>query len=46
MNKDYMAVITRFDDLIVFDFLGKDMTIQSAEDFWTVIKKVITIRKI
>jgi len=44
-DKDYDAARTSFDDLIVFEMLGKNMAIKSAENFRVLRKKGITVRK-
>jgi len=45
VDKDYMTAKSLFEDLIIFDLVGKDMAIKSAENFRTLRKKGITIRK-
>ena len=45
IDKDYMTAKTLFDDLTVFDLLGKEMALKSAENFRTLRKRGITIRK-
>lgn len=45
VDKDYKAAKALFNDLTVFDLLGKDMAIKSAENFRTLRKRGITIRK-
>ena len=45
VDKDYVTAKSLFEDLIIFDLVGKDMAIKSAENFWTLRKKGITIRK-
>ena len=44
-DKDYKTAKSLFDDLTIFDLVGKDMAIKSAENFRTLRKKGITIRK-
>ena len=44
-DKDYETAKSLFDDLIVFDLVGKDMAIKSADNFRILRKKGITIRK-
>ena len=44
-DKDYVTAKSLFEDLIIFDLVGKDMAITSAENFRTLRKKGITIRK-
>lgn len=44
-DKDYVTAKSLFEDLIIFDLVGKDMAIKSAENFRTLRKKGITIRK-
>ena len=45
VDKDYVTAKSLFEDLIIFDLVGKDMAIKSAENFRTLRKKGITIRK-
>ncbi len=42
---DYKAAKKLFEDLTVFEMLGKDMAIKSAENFRTLRKKGVTVRK-
>ena len=44
-DNDYKNAKLLFDDLVFFDLVGKDMAIKSAENFRTLRKKGITIRK-
>ena len=44
-DKDYNTAKLLFDELTVFDMLGKNMAIKSAKNFRTLRKKGITIRK-
>ena len=44
-DKDYRTAKTLFDNVTIFEMLGKDMAIRSAENFRTLRKKGITIRK-
>ena len=44
-DKDYVTAKSLFEDLIIFDLVGKDMAIKSAENFRALRKKGITIRK-
>lgn len=44
-DKDYETARTLFDDLTVFEILGKNMAIKSAENFRTLRKRGITVRK-
>jgi len=37
--------VVRSEDLIIFDLVGKDMAIESAENFRALRKRGITIRK-
>ncbi|MGI9293058.1 MAG: type II toxin-antitoxin system VapC family toxin [Pseudomonadales bacterium] len=45
VDKDYKTAKSLFEDLIIFDLVGKDMAIKSAENFRTLRKRGITIRK-
>jgi len=45
VDKDYVTAKSLFEDLIIFDLVGKDMAIKSAENFRALRKKGITIRK-
>lgn len=45
VDKDYKTAKSLFEDLIIFDLVGKDMAIKSAENFRALRKKGITIRK-
>ena len=45
VGKDYVTAKSLFEELIIFDLVGKDMAIKSAENFRTLRKKGITIRK-
>jgi predicted nucleic acid-binding protein len=44
-DKDYKTAKSLFNELVVFDLLGKDMAIKSADNFRTLRKRGITIRK-
>ena len=44
-DKDYLIARSIMDDLTVFDMLGTEMAIKSAENFRKLRKKGITIRK-
>lgn len=44
-DKDYVTAKSLFEDLIIFDLVGKDMAIKSTENFRALRKKGITIRK-
>jgi len=44
-DKDYKAARTLFEDVTIFDMLGKEMAIQSAENFRALRKKGVTVRK-
>ena len=44
-DKDYRTAKALFDNVTIFEMLGKDMAIRSAENFRTLRKKGITIRK-
>lgn len=44
-DKDYKAAKTLFEDVTIFDMLGKEMAIKSAENFRILRKKGITVRK-
>jgi len=44
-DKDYEAARTLFEDVTIFDMLGKEMAIQSAENFRALRKKGVTVRK-
>ena len=44
-DKDYQTAKSLFEDLTVFNLVGKDMAIKSAENFRALRKKGITIRK-
>jgi predicted nucleic acid-binding protein len=44
-DRDYRAAKSLFDDLIIFDLVGKDMALKSAENFRALRKRGITIRK-
>jgi predicted nucleic acid-binding protein len=44
-DKDYKAAKSLFEDLTVFDLVGKDIAIRSAENYRALRKKGITIRK-
>ena len=44
-DSDYKAARMLFEDITIFEMLGKDMAIESAENFRSLRKKGITIRK-
>ena len=44
-DKDYETARVLFDDLTVFEMLGKSMAIKSAENFRILRKRGVTIRK-
>jgi predicted nucleic acid-binding protein len=44
-DKDYETARTLFDDLSVFEMLGGNMAIKSAENFRALRKRGITVRK-
>jgi len=44
-DKDYKTAKSLFDDLAIFDLVGKDMAIKSAQNFRALRKRGITIRK-
>ena len=44
-DEDYKIAKSLFDELTVFDLLGKDMAIKSADNFRSLRKRGITIRK-
>lgn len=44
-DKDYKTARSLFDELTIFDLVGKDMAIKSAENFRALRKRGITIRK-
>ena len=44
-DRDYRTAKTLFDNVTIFEMLGRDMAIRSAENFRTLRKKGITIRK-
>ncbi|POP51736.1 type II toxin-antitoxin system VapC family toxin [Zhongshania marina] len=44
-DKDYKAARRVFEDVTIFDMLGEKMAIKSAENFRTLRKKGITVRK-
>ncbi|CAA0126402.1 Ribonuclease VapC11 [Halioglobus japonicus] len=44
-DRDYKAARTLFEDVTIFAMLGKEMAIKSAENFRTLRKKGITVRK-
>ena len=45
VDRDYMTAKALFDDLTVFELLGKEMALKSADNFRTLRKRGITIRK-
>lgn len=44
-DKDYKTAKALFEDVTVFDMLGKEMAIRSAENFRILRKKGVTVRK-
>ncbi len=44
-DKDYENAKSLFDDLIIFDLVGKEMAIRSADNFRILRKRGITVRK-
>ena len=44
-DRDYRTAKALFDNVTIFEMLGKDMAIRSVENFRTLHKKGITIRK-
>ena len=44
-DKDYNAAKSLFNDLIIFDLVGQEIAIKSADNFRTLRKKGFTIRK-
>ena len=44
-DSDYRTAKALFDNVTIFDMLGRDMAIRSAENFRALRKKGITIRK-
>lgn len=44
-DKDYKAAKAIFEDVTIFEMLGKQMAIKSAENFRTLRKKGVTVRK-
>ncbi|MFK7976821.1 MAG: VapC toxin family PIN domain ribonuclease, partial [Halioglobus sp.] len=44
-DKDYKAAKALFEDVTIFEMLGKEMAIKSAENFRALRKKGITVRK-
>ena len=44
-DKDYKAAKALFDDVTIFEMLGKEMALKSAENFRALRKKGITVRK-
>lgn len=45
LDKDYKAARKLFDDVTVFEMLGAEMTIKSADNFRALRKKGLTARK-
>ena len=45
LDKDYKAARKLFEDVTIFNMLGRDMAIKSAENFRALRKKGITVRK-
>ena len=44
-DNDYKTAKSLFDDLIIYDLVGKTMAIKSADNFRALRKKGITVRK-
>ena len=44
-DRDYNAAKSLFNDLIIFDLVGQEIAIKSADNFRTLRKKGFTIRK-
>ena len=44
-DKDYKTAKSLFDDLIIYDLVGKTMATKSADNFRALRKKGITVRK-
>lgn len=44
-DKDYKSARKLFEDVTIFDMLGKEMAIQSSENFRALRKKGVTVRK-
>lgn len=44
-DKDYRTAKTLFENVTIFEMLGRDMAIESAENYRALRKKGITIRK-
>jgi len=44
-DKDFATAKSLFEDIVIFNMLGKKMTLKSAENFRLLRKKGITIRK-
>lgn len=44
-DKDYKIAKTLFEGVTIFDMLGKEMAVKSAENFRALRKKGITVRK-
>jgi predicted nucleic acid-binding protein len=44
-DKNYKVARKLFEDVTIFDMLGKEMAIQSAENFRALRKKGVTVRK-
>ena len=44
-EKDYKTAKSLFEELIVYDLVGKEMAIKSADNFRALRKKGITVRK-
>ena len=44
-DKDHKAAKQLLEDLVIFDLVGKDMAVKSADNFRILRKKGITIRK-
>jgi hypothetical protein len=44
-DKDYKAARELFDDVIIFEMLGTEMALKSADNFRVLRKKGITVRK-
>jgi predicted nucleic acid-binding protein len=44
-DKDYKAARALFEDVTIFEMLGKEMALKSADNFRSLRKKGITVRK-
>ena len=45
VDKDYKIAKSLFDDVLIFDLVGREIALKSAENFRKLRKKGITIRK-